>query len=83
VILAIPGQPIEESIWELTLNLPNPQPQPLRVVVREYERFAADPETAVQLPDETRGDNPDTTGAIVGQGRIQPRLVFADAIILP
>jgi hypothetical protein len=83
VIPAVPGQPIEESIWELTLSLPNPQPQPLRVVVREYERFAADPETAVELPDEFRDDNSDTPGSTVGQGRIRPRLVFADAIVLP
>ena len=86
LIPAIPGQPVEDMIWEVTLSLPTPPPQPLRVVVREYEQFAADQETAVQLPDEQRGDNPDTpgtTGAAVGQGRIQPRLVFADAIVLP
>jgi hypothetical protein len=83
VIPAVPGLPIEETVWELTLSLPNPQPQPLRVVVREYERFAADPETAVELPDEFRDDNSDTPGSTVGQGRIRPRLVFADAIVLP
>ena len=83
VVPPIPGLPIEETVWELTLTLPNPQPQPLRVVVREYERFAADRETAVSLPDESRDDNPNTPGSTVDLGGIRHRLVFADAIILP
>ncbi len=79
----IPGQPIEETIWEMTLSLPNPLPAPLRVVVREYERFAADQETAVAPPGNNWWENPDTPGAITGQARYRPRLVFADAIVLP
>ena len=79
------GQPIDQMVWELTLNLPNPRPQPLRVVVREYERFAADRDPVVVPPQEDRpgdegtGDIP----GIAGGPRLSPRLVFADTLVLP
>lgn len=82
-IPSLPGQPIEETVWELTLSLPNPQPTLLRVVVREYERFAADRAVAVDPPGSDWWENPDTPGGIADRFSYRPRLVFADAIVLP
>jgi hypothetical protein len=74
---SIPGQPVEDMIWQGELPLPNPLPNPARVVVKEYELFQADYRPTVELPEEgDRGPNQDTTGQRL-------RLVFADAIVIP
>lgn len=82
----VPGQPIEDMAWELSLALPNPRPQPMRVVVREYERFMADRQTTIQMPavpipgeEETGGQ----TTSTFDRPDLRLRLVFADAIIVP
>jgi hypothetical protein len=80
------SQPIEEMAWELSLTLPNPRPQPMRVVVREYERFMADRQTTVQLPRETKAGVEETVGqpgSTFDRPELRLRLVFADALIVP
>ena len=85
VMPPVPGRPIDDMRWELSLTLPNPRPQPMRVVVKEYERFNADREPVVVPPDEDRrrGEEPVTTSDIVSTAGIRQRLVFADAIVIP
>jgi hypothetical protein len=84
LIPGVPGQPLDQMVWELTLTLPNPLPQPVRVVVREYERYAADREKVVVLPEEDRqGDDNGSVPGIAGGLRFEPRLVFADALVIP
>jgi hypothetical protein len=72
----IPGQPVEDMIWQGVLMLPNPLPNPLRVVVKEYEQFQADRQSTVELPEEReRGPNQDRSDQRL-------RLVFADEIVI-
>jgi hypothetical protein len=73
---AIPGQPVDDMVWQGVLKLPNPLPNPLRVVVKEYEQFQADRQPTVELPEERdRGPNEDRSDQRL-------RLVFADAIVI-
>ena len=85
LIPPVPGRPIDDMQWELSLTLPNPRPQPMRVVVKEYERFNADRQPVVVPPDEDRrgGQGPDSTPGTASTAGIRQRLVFADAIVIP
>jgi hypothetical protein len=71
---AAPGQPAEQVEWEGTLATPTSPPvSPLRVVVREYERY----EELGHIP------QPGLVETFAEKGTARMRLVFADAIIIP
>ena len=78
----------EETTWQGTLSVPQPQPHPLRVIILELEGYVADqtwtPVEFVRMAEtgELGGEVP-MTGTLADEPARGFRIVFADTLELP
>jgi hypothetical protein len=71
----------ENMVWQGPVQLPNPRPAPMRLVVREREVLTGDKAPTVVTPAER--DQQSQPGTFDTPYAERWRTVFADALILP
>ena len=85
--LEIVQQDVDETIWRGDVELPSSVPGPRRIVLLEAEVHQADrvdPDAAAaNLQGQLLQFRGDDTPALVARGGLAPRVVFADALVLP